>query len=329
MAKCQLKLENNHLGFFYSGQVLSGSVELMLKKPMSCKGLRLTISGSADCKWKDTSDKGKSEAMKGRENYLQNVAYLFGSEDSEPIEFDAGFHSFGFTNALPANLPSSYDSKHGKIVYKIEALFIRPWKLSLLKAKTNLKVVTNVDLNLDPALRMPFYTELSKRLRCWLITSKTMRIKAGIPYSGFIPGHQVKIIFDISNKSNLDIIKMTINLVQITKLTSQKPREKSKSYRNTILESSALGTSKRSNHQFDCDITIPTNLVPVKHSSIMNVSYEIEIIAKTSSLTHKNPKLKIPIEIGTIPLNFDRGSGLSRCSSIISRKPSFIRKIDL
>lgn len=289
-------------------------------------GLRLTISGHAECKWKDKREQGKSETMKGRENYLQNVAYLFGSDDSEPIEFEAGFHTFGFSNALPANLPSSYETKQGKIEYRIEALFIRPWKLSLLKAKAALKVVTNVDLNIDPSLKMPFYTEYSKRLRCWLLVSKTLRIKAGIPYSGFVPGHQVKIIFDINNKSNIDVIKMVINLVQITKLTSQKPREKTKTIRKIISESSSLGTNKRSKNQFDCDITIPTNLVPVKHSSLINISYEIEIVAKTSSLMQKKPKLKIPIEIGTVPLNFDRISGLSRCSSIISRKPSFIRK---
>jgi hypothetical protein len=38
MSQCLIKLENNHLGFYYSGQVVTGVVEVTLKKALSCKG---------------------------------------------------------------------------------------------------------------------------------------------------------------------------------------------------------------------------------------------------------------------------------------------------
>lgn len=43
MTNCQIKLNNSHLGFFYSGQHLNGTIELQNKKPMICKGKRILI----------------------------------------------------------------------------------------------------------------------------------------------------------------------------------------------------------------------------------------------------------------------------------------------
>lgn len=283
----------------------------------------MTISGGSDCKWKEKNDNGKTESFKAQESYLQNVAFIFGSEDADPTEIGPGFHTFSFSNALPSNIPSSYDSKHGKVSYKVEAVFIIPWKLINLKAKADVKVITQIDLNLDPSLKMPYYSEFSKRLRHWFILSKELQIKVGIPYSGYIPGHQVKIIFDVNNRSNVNVNKMTIELVQVIKLTSQKPSERTKTERKVILEAFALGTNKRSINQFESDIMIPANLVPVKHSNVISLSYEIEITVNISSFVHKNPKFVIPIEIGTVPLTFDR---FSRCPSDMSNRTSFIRK---
>jgi hypothetical protein len=38
MSNCTIKFENNHLGYFSSGQVLNGVVEVTLKKLLACKG---------------------------------------------------------------------------------------------------------------------------------------------------------------------------------------------------------------------------------------------------------------------------------------------------
>jgi hypothetical protein len=259
------------------------------------------MTGKADFKWKNEN----RESFKEKETYLENVVYIFGSDDGDSVEIEAGFHSFSFSSALPLNIPSSFECKEGKISYKVEAFFVLPWKINYLKGKTYLKVVSYVDLNTDAVLKLPFYTEISKNVRNFFFGSKALHMKVCTPYSGFIPGHKVKLIFDVNNKTVINIRKTVIHLVQITKLTSG---EHSKTDRTVILEVSALGTNKKSTNQFENDITIPTNLVPVKHSNIVNISYEIEIVAKMSSTSKRNPKFLIPIEIGTVPIKFERSS---------------------
>lgn len=38
MESCVIKLDKNSLGFYYSGQIVNGVVEITLKKNLSCKG---------------------------------------------------------------------------------------------------------------------------------------------------------------------------------------------------------------------------------------------------------------------------------------------------
>jgi Arrestin (or S-antigen), N-terminal domain/Arrestin (or S-antigen), C-terminal domain len=279
------------------------------------------MTGKADFKWKNEN----RESFKEKETYLENIVYIFGSNDGDSVEIQAGFHSFSFSSALPFNIPSSFECKEGKISYKVEAFFVLPWKMNYLKGKTYLKVVSFVDLNIDAVLKLPFYTEISKNVRNFFFGSKALHMKVCTPFSGFIPGHKVKLIFDVSNKTVLNVSKTVIHLVQITKLTSG---EHSKIDRTVILEVSALGTNKKSTNQFENDITIPMNLVPVKHSNIVNISYEIEIVAKLSSSPKKNPKFLIPIEIGTVPIKFERPN---RCFGNLNLKPttSFMSKYQL
>lgn len=47
MAKCEVKFDNNPNGIFYSGQTLSGVVELTNEKSRKIRGLSLRIEGFA------------------------------------------------------------------------------------------------------------------------------------------------------------------------------------------------------------------------------------------------------------------------------------------
>lgn len=271
----------------------------------------MTLRGRADFRWKN----GRKENLKGSEVYLKNTTYIFGDEDSDPVDLDAGFQSFSFSTVLPHEIPSSFECKDGQISYKIEAVLVLPCKINYLKGKTNFKVVTSVDLNMDESLKLPFYTEITKKARNFFFASKTLRMKVCTPFSGFIPGHDVKLIFDINNETKLNVRKMKIQLVQVVKLTTD---DSTKTDRLTILEILASGTKKKSNNQFEEFLTIPSNVVPVKFSNVVQVTYVIEIIAKISSSKKKNPKFSIPIEIGTVPINFEDDHKSKRYSNTLN-----------
>jgi hypothetical protein len=260
--------------------------------------------------------------VKASEVYLKNVIYIFGNEDSDPIDVEAGFHSYHFCTSLPVDIPSSFACEFGKISYKAEAIFIMPWKMNCMKAKSSFKVVSHVDLNNDLTLKLPFNSEISRKIKKFLFGYRTLHLKVFTPFTGFIPGHKIKIVFDINNKTKQNVSKMVIRLVQVMKLISD---GNTKTNRTLISEISALGTQKKSSNQFECDITIPTNLVPVKHSNIITLSYQVEVFAKISSNSKKNPKFVIPIEIGTVAIKCERLSRLSRGSILsLSQSAAFL-----
>lgn len=239
------------------------------------------------------------------------------------MDLEAGFHSFGFSFLLPLNIPSSYESENGKICYKIEASFIRPWALCELRTKADFKVVTHVDLNLIPVLKLPHYSDYSRKLRQWIIMKKPLDFKVALPFTGYVPGQQLKVILDVNNKSRVDVSKIVIRLWRVTKLTTQKPHEETKVLRDVIHKESCQGIKRKSANNFDQVIKLPSDLVRVKHSNIISVTFEIEVIAKISSFIYQNPSFVFPIEIGSVPLNFDR---FDRYSTI-STRPSFMSKL--
>lgn len=278
----------------------------------------MTISGKAEFKWRNKN----KESVKASEVYLKNVVYIFGNEDSDPIDIEAGFHTYRFATTLPLEIPSTFECEFGKIAYKAEAVFVLPWKMNYMKGKANFKVVSYVDLNIDPTLKIPFNTEISRKIGKLFFGYRTLFLKVYTPFTGIVPGHKIKLVFDINNRTKKNVRKMVIKLVQILKLNSG---GNTKNTRIIIAERSVAGTPKKTLNQFESDITVPTNLVPVKHSNVICISYQIEVSAKISTNVKKNPKFVIPIEIGTVALNCER---TNRGSCVLSLAPrsSFMSK---
>jgi hypothetical protein len=335
MAKSLIKFENNHSGFYYSGQVVSGIVEVTLKKPMACRGdkekkfsseiikflsitgLLLTISGKADFKWKND----KKETSKATEVYLKNKIFVFGNEDSDPIEIDVGCHSYSFSTVLPLEIPSSFAIENiGKISYKAEAVFILPWKMYCMKAKAYFRVVSHVDLNNDPTLNLAFNSEITTKIKKFFTGYRTLHMKVFTPTTGFLPGHKMKLFFDVNNRTKTNVSKIVIRLVQVLKLISE---GNTKTKKTTLIETFTAGIHKKSDQNFESDITIPTSVTPMKHSNVMTLTYQIEIVAKLSSNSKKNPKFVIPIEIGTVAMANER---ISRSGFSLAQNISFISK---
>lgn len=264
------------------------------------------VTGTADCKWAGSENpkiKDEVKSFIAHDAFLLSTISLVGSEGGDPIDLDIGNHSFIFSSPLPLNIPSSYESEYGNVSYKIEAIFHQPWRISHLRVKQDFNLVTFVDLNKDPSLKMPFYMETSKKIRSLLRSSKAMQLKVGIPFSGYVSGQKMRIMFDVENKSHSSVKNMLIHFVEVITLTSPKPNEMTKTIRKIILSMTAMGARKKSVDQFEADFTVPCDLVPV-HCNIIKIDYEVEIVAKISSKMKKSPRFTIPIELGTVPLQF-------------------------
>lgn len=286
---------------FLSGEMVRGSVTLYNEKPRMIRALILTVEGFAKTDWKEESGSGDdktSTSYSAREDYISTTSYLVGDGHTER-ELPAGHHTFDFHFALPSELPSSFNSFYGKIVYQIKIEMDR--RLRLSKAFIfPLKVVGQLDLNhVGEELRLPLKAEISKKF--FLAGSSPLNICAVIPIRGFCPGQVFSVDVEIVNDSSVAVEQVQLLFYRLILYKTQYISSKSGS--ELVLEASNDGVAKKSRSKMTFSFEIP----PIEATNIhccryIHITYEIHIVAKVGGL-HRNPILRLPITIGTIPLS--------------------------
>lgn len=159
--ECKITFDDHYNGIFYAGQLLTGRVELILDKVKTVQGLCLKICGYARVRWTENHSyyangrkQNKTVAFIGKNDYLESINYLIGSNSGEGIDIEKGVHTYNFQCQLPPMLPSSYSDEIGHIIYLAKVTLERPWKFDLTN-KSEFKVVKNLDLNLEaPMIRV-------------------------------------------------------------------------------------------------------------------------------------------------------------------------------
>lgn len=79
--------------------------------------------------------------------------YFLNQSPGEDLELPPGTHSFPFTCALPAVLPTSFEGEYGYVRYTIKVVIGRPWKFDN-QYKFAFTVLSIYDLNLNQALKV-------------------------------------------------------------------------------------------------------------------------------------------------------------------------------
>ncbi|XP_037038611.1 arrestin domain-containing protein 17-like isoform X2 [Bradysia coprophila] len=308
---CEIKFDQNPYGIYFAGQTLSGRAELRLAKPKKVKGIRILIYGQSKTSWCETEshfENGKPRSKdifySADEVYLDAKAYLLGVGDNgNQLELSAGHHSYSFSCELPAHLPTSYEGTYGHIRYTVRLVLERPWKFDQ-SYKVAFTVLKPFDLNYDsPILRIPSQMELNKNFCCGPCRTGPFSIVASIPQSGFVSGQIISVSAEVTNMSTIPVDEMKFVLRKIVSYHSQTPTSKTKEEIVDIQERRVGGVSKNDHGRFLVSLPVPP--VPptnVNLCKVIHIMYEIKIEARLSGL-HQNPYIRIPITIGTIPLN--------------------------
>lgn len=227
----------------------------------------------------------------------------FSENSGNQIEIEAGSYQFNFQAILPPLLPTSFEAKHGFIRYLINVVIDRPWKFDLTY-KVAFTVIKQLDMNYEnPALRIPTKLEVFKTFYCWMCKTAPLYVAASIPMSGYVAGQNVNVSIEINNESSIDVEDVKVTLKKFIFYNSQTPSKKTKEEVLTEAEIRGGGVLKRNKGKFDLTLLIPP--VPpsnMNYCRILNVSYEIHVTAKIAGI-HKNPVIRLPITIGTVPLN--------------------------
>lgn len=79
--RCRVEFENNPSRVIYSGQILRGTVHLVLTREKNVRGIYIRVVGQGHTYWTEgTGDDKKSYG--GNEDYFNALVYLVGGNNS-------------------------------------------------------------------------------------------------------------------------------------------------------------------------------------------------------------------------------------------------------
>lgn len=283
--------------------------------------------GYAKCKWTEEKDGGQRvDFNRGGEIYFNESSCLLGEFDENQVELKPGLHKFDVSYALSSHLPTSFKCKYGSIKYKIRIKIDRPWKLDSTY-DFPFQVVRPLNLNTESiSLRTPLKDELSKTFKMDF-TSEPLYMMAAIPMSGYVAGQTVDVLIQVNNQSKTHVKEIKVYLKKIVLLNSQKPRKKTKVLTESIAKITTDAVPILSIQTFEEKLIIPSTPPNIMNCEVIQVFYELRVKAKTSGL-NRSPKLKLPITIGTVPLEC-RGDGCDNVpqSPMYGNLRKFVNKI--
>lgn len=271
----------------------------------------MVISGVASCHWTEsrtretgTGDNRRTEtytvSYDGREVFLNSKTYLFGYHGAEATQIAAGIYKYSFSVNLPQLLPATLAGVHGKIEYRVEAVLDIPWRFDK-ETKVPFTLMRHDDLNEYPELRIPLRQEEIKTFCCLFCQSGPCAITVTVPYGGYAAGQALPLRIEYVNRSNISIERTYLKLKRNFNFTSSTPETKTRTDTTKIFEVYVEGAPKGQTNVIDCTVTIPHSIVNSnsRFCRVVQVSYFIELESVVSEC-HSNPKIKIPITIGTV-----------------------------
>lgn len=308
--KCEIKFDNNTNGVYYSGQMLTGHVELHLDNPKKVKNLKLIISGCAEVKWTKSKlsrrngaathrwRRIKRETYIGKEEYIATEIALIPRGNDDAIEIPAGTHEYKFSCQIPANAGTSFEGEYGRVRYTVRAVLHRPWKFDQT-CTIAFTVLQILDLNLEPEkVGQPKKLERTKHFWFWPCLSGPMYFSIELPVSGFVSGQKIPITINLKNASNVPIIGIRSKLVRKVCFISQTPTRRARNEAKTVAKMLTTVTSDKSD-QYTQDLVIPAT-APTGKCSIISVEYELKVKVKLGAC-RSDQEVTIPITIGTVP----------------------------
>ncbi|XP_055295178.1 uncharacterized protein LOC129564951 [Sitodiplosis mosellana] len=313
MALCRIDFENNLDKVYYSGQLIRGTVQLAFPNRKKVRGVYIKFKGDAHTEWSEyvqrsvgTGDDRRTvserEWYESHEKHLRFIKYFAGGNDGT-IYLEAGEHVFNFELQLPLELPSSFEGEYGHIRYSARVVLIIPWGFDI-KFKQPFTVIRALDLNLYTSLRMPAYavthfTSYPCSLLC-CFPSDPMRIIARTPVSGYAPGQTINLAIEVDNKSNKRVPNFKAELIKRIWYYAQGKSQTQKFFQTG--QASSRGVEVNQKRIIRIKLRIPPNLPSDETTSgIINIRYYIFLSAHMDTCC-SDPKLKLPITIGTTPI---------------------------
>lgn len=214
---CNITLNTGFTGAFYTGDIVTGSINFNFKNKQKLENITCEIIGTTEAKWSRSKPTIPYIKIYSEKYRVFDIKYeLADSAENGVTEIGPGIYTYYLHFVLPESLPSTFHSSIGKVKYYIKVV----GKSSRLFKKECIEpfvVIGRIDLNNIDVFVTPSYTEFVKTL--WRSKGRVhMCLKT---YKGFAPNQTVPFELVISNQNRTKISKIIISLIQKIEYTVQ------------------------------------------------------------------------------------------------------------
>jgi len=297
-------------------QYLSGKLVLNTFSHLNLRGLYVTCKGDALVGFNDEDDENPERLWTANRTYMDTTQILWGNEPGSKAYFltlQTGNYSFPFQFKIPAGLPPSFEGDYGYIRYYCKAIIDKPWEGKNEIRLAAFNVMSNYDLNSLPSSIVATPCE-ARDVRiantggfCGLCESKgEVSVYMKTDRKGYVPGEQIIFDINIRNKSNQELTKWEIRLLQRTIYLAHKPGD-NKIRKTACILSFSHGSDSRLKAGGTLSIeneglTVPPLPPSALHEcDIIEIEYALKFEGYLNMVEEKF-RAVIPLTIGTIPL---------------------------
>lgn len=284
------------LPVYVPGQAVNGYLKVSCHEEVSCRNITVTIKGQSKVHWSEKSGKSRRH-YRAEELYFRHPVLVWSGEASGN-NMSPGSFKFPFSFILPRDIPSSFMSHFGKVVYQVKAEADLPWNFDK-SHKVFFSVNFMYDLNMDPLATIPMVIQKEDTLCCCCCAQGPIEMNMRAQRSGYVPGENIVVNGDVVNNSSSTVEYTEIKLIQvITYITKSKQKQTERTVQRVYHP--LLGPGRRDEW---ASVPLPIPAVPashLKHCNIITIDYIFVLLAKFG--TCRTMKAKVPVILGSLPL---------------------------
>lgn len=275
---------------FYSGQIVTGSVNFTLDRPITVQALFVEATGEAVVEWieKETETYNGVKQYKqvryyGNEVYLRHTQHLVANNGQ--IQLPAGPQSLPFRFQIPHTAPSTAAGERGNVNYKITARLIQA-NNSTEELGTIFEVVAPFDLNLaNDTVKQPINFELEETdagCSCFC-GSGEISVKITLPVTGYCPGQIIPISVQAQNRSGNEIKKIVYQLVVKECYRTKQPMAEYMPPERVLVSVKSGAVLGKTTRNFTVNLKVPDLIVPnLENCTIIDIGYFFKVKVKLS-----------------------------------------------
>ncbi|XP_022209768.1 arrestin domain-containing protein 2 [Drosophila obscura] len=323
-SKVTFAFDNNPLGVYHAGQVISGTAELTTDRPKTIRSIFITINGYGETRWQESVEKpgddGKTtksmETHTSTEIYYGSDKYVYGQSGGSQLELPKGKFVFPFHTTIPPNAPTSFNGSHGQIKHEVTLTIDRSVRYNNI-FKQCFTVILPHDLNTKRENAQPLKRIEDKSFWWGSIfgAHKPMVMDVGTSYSAYVPGQKIHFHLVLDNQSDVQCQDVKVRLFKnVTYRANSADKQQLKVTETRVADKHCGEVLKHNKAQFHEYLVVPpTTPTTLGERDPIRVSYTLRFIAKTFRL-HGGGDLVVdfPVTIGTVPLlgsGEDQGPG--------------------